>query len=87
MASRPFGVLYVGVTNNLRRRAYEHREGLYDGFTKTYGCKRLVWYQSFEFITNAIRRERTIKGYSRAWKLSLIESINPPWDDLYSELW
>ena len=86
MASRPFGVLYVGVTSNLPRRAYEHREGLIDGFTKVHGCKMLVWYQSFELITNAIRRENTIKHYRRAWKMQLIEALNPEWRDLYPDL-
>ncbi len=87
MASGPFGVLYVGVTSNLLRRVYEHREGLIPGFTKTHGCKILVWYMSFELMTRAIHREHTIKRYRRAWKMQLIENLNPEWRDLYGELW
>ncbi len=86
MASRPFGVLYVGVTNDLPRRVYEHREGLVDGFTRTYGCKMLVWYESNELMTAAIQREKAIKHWPRAWKLNLIEQVNPEWADLYPAL-
>jgi putative endonuclease len=86
MASRPFGVIYTGVTSDLRRRAYEHREGLIEGFTTTHNCKMLVWHQSFERMTSAIMREHTIKGYPRVWKLNLIEQLNPEWKDLYPDL-
>ncbi len=86
MASGRHGTLYIGVTSNLARRAYEHREGLIPGFTKTYGCKRLVWLQSFELMTNAIRREKTLKHWVRAWKINLIERENPNWDGLYPTL-
>lgn len=83
MASRRHGTLYIGVTGNLARRTYEHREGLIVGFTRTYGCKKLVWYQSFERMTNAIRREKTMKEWPREWKCNLIERDNPNWDDLF----
>ena len=83
MASGKHGTLYIGVTGNLARRAWEHREGLVPGFSKTYGCTRLVWWQSFERITNAIRREKTMKRWIRDWKTNLIEQDNPNWDDLY----
>lgn len=86
MASRRNGTLYTGMTTDLARRAYEHRERAREGFTKRYGVTRLVWYQSFELITAAIHRERTIKGYPRAWKLNLIEAENPEWEDLYERL-
>ncbi|HEX6865764.1 MAG TPA: GIY-YIG nuclease family protein [Caulobacteraceae bacterium] len=83
MASRKHGTLYIGVTSDLARRAYEHREGLIPGFSKKYGCNRLVWTQSFELMTNAIRREKTMKRWPRQWKINLIERENPNWDDLY----
>ncbi len=86
MASRKNGTLYTGVTSDLPRRAFEHREGALPGFTKRYGVKRLVWYQTFELITAAIQRERTIKGYPRQWKINLIEAENPDWLDLYTRL-
>ena len=87
MASGRNGTLYVGVTSDLWTRVYQHRHGLLEGFSKTYGCKQLVWYQSFELITNAIRRENTIKGWPRAWKLNAIEAINPDWRDLADAFW
>ncbi len=86
MASRPFGVLYVGVTNNLSRRVWEHREGLLPGFTKDHGCKMLVWFRSYELMTNAIADEKRIKKWRRAWKYKLIEDENPDWQDLYPTL-
>jgi putative endonuclease len=86
MASRRHGTIYIGVTSDLYRRAYEHREGLVPGFTKTYGCKRLVWYDTFETIPGAIRREKTLKRWPREWKLNLIERSNPFWGDLYDDL-
>ncbi len=73
MASGRNGTLYTGMTSDLGRRAYEHREGCLPGFTRRYGVTRLVWYGCFELITEAMRREHTIKGYPRRWTLSLIE--------------
>jgi putative endonuclease len=75
-----------GVTSNLPRRAYEHREGLVKGFTARYGCKILVWYEVHETMLDAIAREKQIKAGSRAKKLALIESLNPEWKDLYKTL-
>ena len=86
MASRRNGTLYTGVTSDLARRIYEHREGLIPGFTLTYGCKRLVWYEPHDQMTAAIQREKNIKHYSRRWKINLIEAMNPEWDDLYLQL-
>ena len=86
MASRPFGTLYIGVTNDLARRAFEHREGVADGFTKRYACTRLVWYEHHERIEDAIQRERSLKRDPRQWKLNLIAEMNPDWDDLYETL-
>jgi putative endonuclease len=86
MANRPNGTLYVGVTNDLRRRAYEHREGLIPGFTKRYGLKRLVYYERYDDIREAIQREATLKHWSRSWKVKLIHGANTPWADLYDTL-
>ena len=86
MTNRPNGTLYLGVTNDVARRAYEHREGLSDGFTKRYGLKRLVWYEPHETIASAIQRETTMKHWPRAWKVWLILEFNPGWDDLYETL-
>jgi putative endonuclease len=83
MANRPQGVIYVGVTSDLERRAVEHREGLVPGFTKRYGLKRLVYAEPHDDITTAIQREKTMKHWSRAWKVELIEAQNPAWDDLF----
>ena len=74
--------MYVGVTSDLSRRAYEHREGLIEGFTRRYGCKLLVWYENYERMDEAITREKQIKGWLRAKKVALIESMNPHWEDL-----
>jgi putative endonuclease len=86
MANRRNGTLYTGVTSDLSRRAYEHREGLLPGFTRTYDVKKLVWYQPHESITAAIQREKRIKKYPRAWKINMIEEHNPHWVDLYNLL-
>jgi len=86
MADKPRGTLYVGVTSQLARRIWEHREGVYPGFTRTYGLKRLVWYEPHEDMTVAIQREKSLKRWPRQWKLNLIERANPYWDDLYASL-
>ena len=86
MASKRLGTLYTGVTSNLPRRAFEHREGLVKGFSTKYGCKVLVWYELHETMIDAIAREKQIKGGSRAKKLALIEALNPEWKDLYETL-
>ena len=86
VASKRNGTLYTGVTSNLARRVWEHRDGLFDGFTKRYGCKLLVWYEFYETMPDAIAREKQIKGGSRARKLALIETMNPTWRDLYEHL-
>jgi len=86
MTNQPNGTLYVGVTNDIARRAYEHREGRIEGFTKRYGLKRLVWYERHETITGAIQREKTMKHWPRAWKVRLVLALNPGWDDLYETL-
>ena len=86
VTNRPNGTLYVGVTANVARRAWEHREGLVEGFTKRYGLKRLVYAERYEDITVAIQREKTMKHWPRAWKINLIRDRNPGWDDLSETL-
>lgn len=83
LASRIGGTLYIGVTNDLVRRCYEHREKLADGFTRRYGVSRLVYFECFDEPVNAIRREKQLKKWNRPWKVRLIETDNPNWDDLY----
>jgi putative endonuclease len=86
LASRPRGTLYVGVTRDLIRRVYEHREGVVDGFTKAYGAKALVYYEEHATAIAAIQREKNIKHWSRKWKFDLIRSINPDWRDLWADI-
>lgn len=82
-ASRPFGVLYIGVTSNLFERSRQHREGVVEGFTKAHGCGLLVWFEPHELMTEAIRREKQLKRWNRPWKMELVERRNPDWLDLY----
>ena len=86
MANRPEGTLYVGVTSNLARRAYVHRERTSDSFTKRYNLQRLVWVERYDDIRLAIQREKNIKHWPRAWKVALIVAANPEWRDLYEDL-
>jgi len=86
MASGPSGTLYTGMTNDLGRRVYEHREGLVPSFTKRYDVKTLVYFETFSTAADAIHREKRIKKYHRAWKLNLIARMNPDWRDL-AETW
>jgi putative endonuclease len=86
MASRKYGTLYVGVTSNLPERAWQHREGLIAGFAKKHGVKLLVYYELHATMEAAIVREKQIKEWRRAWKVELIESMNPEWRDLYNDL-
>ncbi|HKQ45364.1 MAG TPA: GIY-YIG nuclease family protein [Rhizomicrobium sp.] len=86
LTSGTSGTLYVGMTNNLSRRVWEHREGLVEGFTKRYGVKRLVYFEMFATAVDAIHRENRIKKYPRAWKLNLISQPNPNWLDLAETL-
>ena len=86
MTNRPNGTLYVGVTSDLAARVHQHREGTVAGFTKRYGLTRLVHAERHEDIREAIRREKTIKTWRRAWKVRLIHESNPDWDDLFETL-
>jgi putative endonuclease len=86
LASKRNGTLYIGVTNNLARRVWEHREGLLDGFTQKYGVKRLVHYETFLNVRAAIHREDRLKKWKREWKINLIQKANVEWNDLYEKL-
>jgi len=86
LASRKNGTLYTGMTNDIARRAWEHRTGVVDGFTKRHSVKRLVYIEERATARDAIRREKTIKGWPRQWKINAIERDNPEWFDLYRRL-
>ena len=86
MASGPNGTLYTGVTSTLVTRVRQHKLGVFEGFSKDYGCKRLVWYETHPTMLEAITREKRIKRWRRVWKLALVEAQNPEWRDL-SEAW
>ena len=86
LASHRNGTLYAGVTSNLMKRLYEHREAVIDGFSKEYGIKRLVWFEAHETMESAIIREKRIKKWNRPWKIKLIEAANPDWRDLAIDL-
>jgi putative endonuclease len=86
MTNLPNGTLYVGVTDDIARRVYEHRARLVEGFTKQYGLSRLVFAERYNDIRTARQRERNMKHWPRAWKVRLIHAQNPDWDDLYDQL-
>jgi putative endonuclease len=86
MASGKNGTIYIGVTTDLVKRVWEHREGVVPGFTKKYGCKTLVWFEAFDDTQQARQRELQMKEWKRAWKFRLIEEKNLDWEDLYPTL-
>ncbi|MEM5515726.1 GIY-YIG nuclease family protein [Henriciella sp. AS95] len=86
MTNKPGGVLYTGMTDDINRRAYEHREHLIKGFTSKYNCEILVWYEPHETREAAFERERRIKEWKRDWKIRLIVEMNPDWRDLADTL-
>jgi putative endonuclease len=86
VASKPYGTLYCGITGNLPGRIHEHREELHEGFTRKYGVHRLVWFEEYGDVRDAIVREKRIKKWNRAWKIELLEKTNPTWQDLFSEI-
>lgn len=86
LASKKNGTLYIGVTNDLVRRVYEHKEGIIDGFTKKYNVKILVYFEIHTDINEAIKREKALKKWKRDWKIELIEKINIEWRDLFPEI-
>ncbi len=83
LSNKKRGTIYIGVTNNLKRRLYEHKNGLIGGFTKKYNIKTLVYFETTADIQSAIAREKKLKKWNRAWKIALIEKTNPEWKDLY----
>ncbi len=85
-ASRPGGAIYVGVTNDLVRRVYEHKTNAVAGFTKQYNIKRLVYFEAYPDVRNALPREKNMKHWPRGWKTRLIPRQNPSWRDLYEEM-
>jgi putative endonuclease len=86
LASRRNGTLYTGMTDNLPQRVWKHKNEMFPGFTMQYGVKTLVWYEQHETRDAAIARERQIKKWNRAWKLQMIERMNPTWHDLYDDI-
>ena len=85
MASKTWGTLYVGVSGDLQSRIYQHRNGLIAGFTKTHGSKRLVYFEEHATAASAIHREKQLKKWPRSWKINLIRTDNPDWDDLAAD--
>ena len=86
LTNKPNGVIYIGVTNDIIRRIYEHKNHLVKGFTQTYNLDKLVWFEQTEDVIAAITREKQLKNWKRQWKIGLIEEKNPSWKDLYSEI-
>ena len=86
MASKKNGTLYIGVTSNIVKRVYEHKQGFVDSFTKKYGVKTLVYYEITDDIKSAIYREKRLKTWQRQWKIELINKFNPEWIDLYESI-
>jgi len=86
LASQRNGTLYIGMTSDIAKRVWEHKEGIVRGFTKSYNVKNLVHYELFDDVRDAIEREKRLKKWNRQWKLNLIESNNPNWNDLYETL-
>lgn len=86
LSSSRYGTLYTGVTSDLVRRVWKHRQGSVDGFSKQYGVKQLVWYEVHDEIYQAITREKQIKAWKRTWKINMIHAFNPQWRDLYDEI-
>ena len=86
LTNRPYGTLYVGITNDLARRAWEHRSDVVPGFSREHGLHRLVWYEVHSTAIDAIAQEKRIKKWHRDWKVNLIQSMNPEWNDLYEFL-
>lgn len=86
LTSRRNGTLYIGVTSNLVKRVWEHKQDAVPGFTQRYGVHTLVWYETHATMESAITREKALKEWKRLWKLRLIEAMNPTWRDLYEEI-
>jgi putative endonuclease len=86
ITDRPMGILYIGVTSDLVKRIWEHKNGIFGGFSKKYGLGRLVYYEIHDDIENAIKREKQMKEWKRNWKFKLIIDSNPDWKDLYDDI-
>ena len=86
LASKRNGTLYIGVTSDLAKRVWQHKNDVVDGFTKRYSVHQLVWYELHETMESAIEREKALKNWKRVWKLELIENSNPSWQDLYETI-
>ena len=86
LANKRNGTLYIGVSSNLKKRIYEHKNGIIEGFTKKYKIHLLVYYELFNNVNEAITREKQLKKWNRKWKMKLIEKVNPQWKDLYDDL-
>lgn len=86
LTNKPNGTLYIGVTSNLIKRVFEHKDHLADGFTKQYSIDKLIYFEEHKDIKQAIIREKQIKKWNRSWKIRLIEKLNPNWTDLYTEI-
>jgi putative endonuclease len=82
LTDKPYGTLYIGVTNNLARRVYEHQNGIFDGFSNKYGLEQLVYYEEYADPLSAIAREKALKKWHRDWKVRLIQQLNPTWENL-----
>ena len=86
LTNKPNGTLYIGVTSDLVKRIYEHKNNFVDGFSKKYNTKQLIYYEIFESIEEAIKREKQLKKWNRSWKIELIENFNKSWKDLYDDI-
>lgn len=86
MSNKQDGVLYIGVTSDIVKRVYEHKNGFVDGFTKQYNLKNLVYYEIYDDIEEAIKREKQLKNWHREWKIELVNKQNPHWEDLYESI-
>lgn len=86
ISNKPNGVLYTGVTSDLKKRIWQHKQGNIEGFSKKYNLKKLVWFEVHDDISEAIKREKQLKKWNRDWKLKLIEEVNPNWNDLFKTL-
>ena len=85
LTNKKKGTLYIGVTNNLERRMFEHKNKIIEGFTKQYGFDKLAYFETYQYVNDAIKREKNMKKWKREWKISLIEKDNPDWDDLSAD--
>ena len=85
LTNKKNGTLYIGISNNLERRLFEHKNRLVEGFTKKYGLDKLVYFETYQYVNDAIKREKNMKKWKRQWKINLIEKDNPDWDDLSSD--